>query len=105
MADVSQISPPDRAASGSTGTPSRLTSPPRRATASTTADSSWRHCPEHPSPNEIAHERNMERLRELPDVRMERVQELRKAIADGSLETPERLATAIERMIAENTGD
>ncbi len=106
MADVSQISTPDRAACGSTGTPSRLTSPPRRATADTSPDRPcWRHCPEQSSPDEITHERNMERLRELPDVRVERIQKLRQAIANGSLETPERLATAIQRMIAENSGD
>ena len=41
----------------------------------------------------------LEQIRELPDVRTDRVDAIRKAIKDGSYETEERLTVAIDRLL------
>jgi len=41
------------------------------------------------------------RLAEIPEVRAERVQELRTAILNGTFETDERLSGAVERLLDE----
>jgi anti-sigma28 factor (negative regulator of flagellin synthesis) len=41
------------------------------------------------------------RLAEIPEIRAERVQELRAAIAEGAFETEERLSTAVDRLLDE----
>ncbi len=40
-------------------------------------------------------------LADIPEIRAERVQELRAAIADGIYETEERLSTAVDRLLDE----
>ena len=45
------------------------------------------------------HARLLERILQLPEVRMELVQQVRQAIAEGAYETEEKLATAVERLI------
>jgi hypothetical protein len=47
----------------------------------------------------------MERLRELPEVRRGRINELRVLIESGRYETEDRLGTAIERMLSEISDD
>lgn len=42
-----------------------------------------------------------DRLAEIPEMRAERVQDLRAAIASGSYETNDKLDTAIERLLDE----
>ena len=41
------------------------------------------------------------RMAEIPDIRAERVQELRSAILSGSYETEGRLSTALDRLLDE----
>lgn len=43
----------------------------------------------------------LDQVRELPDVRTDRVAALRQAIASGTYETEERLSTALDRMLDE----
>lgn len=51
---------------------------------------------------EISEEaRLLNKLAEVPDVRMDRVQELRELIASGRYETPERIAKTVERVLEE----
>jgi anti-sigma28 factor (negative regulator of flagellin synthesis) len=45
--------------------------------------------------------RLLERILQLPDVRMDLVQRVRHAIAEGSYETEEKLGTAVERLLEE----
>ena len=47
------------------------------------------------------HARLVERLQSLPDVRTERVAEIRRAIATGTYETEARLDSAIDRLMEE----
>ena len=41
------------------------------------------------------------RLADVPDIRADRVQELRAAILDGSYETEDKLSTALDRLLDE----
>ena len=41
------------------------------------------------------------RMAEIPDIRAERVQDIRAAILDGSYETQDRLGTAVDRLLDE----
>ena len=51
---------------------------------------------------EISEEaRLLNKLSEVPDVRMDRVEELRKEIAAGNYETPERIEQAVDRLLEE----
>ena len=43
----------------------------------------------------------LDAIRELPDIRQDRVQQLRAAIADGSYETADKLDGALERLLDE----
>lgn len=43
----------------------------------------------------------LDAIRELPDIRQDRVQQLRAAIADGSYETADKLDMALERLLDE----
>lgn len=43
----------------------------------------------------------LNKLAEVPDVRMDRVQHLRELIASGNYETPERIAGAVEKILEE----
>lgn len=43
----------------------------------------------------------LNKLAEVPDVRMDRVQLLRELIASGNYETPERIAGAVEKILEE----
>lgn len=43
--------------------------------------------------------RYLAQLRQLPDVRLDRVQQVRQAIENGSYETTEKLDTAIDRLL------
>jgi len=45
--------------------------------------------------------RFLDLLRQLPEVRQERIDQLRQAIADGSYETDEKIDVAIERLVDE----
>ena len=45
--------------------------------------------------------RLLNKLAEVPDVRMDRVQELRGLIASGRYETPERIAKTVDRILEE----
>lgn len=45
------------------------------------------------------HARFLDRIRQLPDIRMDRVREVRDAIDAGRYETEERLDTALERLV------
>ena len=47
------------------------------------------------------HARLLSKLREMPDVRFTRVQEIRQAIEDGSYESEARLDSALEGLIAD----
>jgi negative regulator of flagellin synthesis FlgM len=42
-----------------------------------------------------------DRLAEIPDIRAERVEEIRAAIASGTYETDDKLNTAVERLLDE----
>ena len=60
-----------------------------------------------PSPDRVEvseHARLLDRLRRLPDVRTDRVENVRAAIESGRYETDERLNVAIERLL-EDLGD
>ena len=46
----------------------------------------------------------LDAIRQVPDVRADRVQELRKAIQSGKYETPEKMRTAIDRFLEEIGG-
>jgi negative regulator of flagellin synthesis FlgM len=46
-----------------------------------------------------AHARLLDRLLQLPDVRMELVETVRQAIRDGTYETPEKLEAAVDRLL------
>jgi negative regulator of flagellin synthesis FlgM len=48
-----------------------------------------------------AHARLLDRLLQLPDVRIELVEAVRQAIADGTYETPEKLEVAVARLLEE----
>lgn len=43
----------------------------------------------------------LDAIRDLPEIRQERVQQLRAAIADGSYETADKLDGALERLLDE----
>jgi len=43
----------------------------------------------------------MERVREMPDVRQDRVEQIRAQIANDTYETPEKLDVALERLLDE----
>lgn len=58
---------------------------------------SWRYCRE----GDAEHERRVAFVRDLPEVRKEKVDAAREAIARGAFDTEERLRQAIERMIAD----
>ena len=45
--------------------------------------------------------RLLNRLAEVPDVRMDRVQNLRELIAAGKFETPERIAGTVDKLLEE----
>jgi anti-sigma28 factor (negative regulator of flagellin synthesis) len=45
--------------------------------------------------------RLMNKLSEVPDVRMDRVTELRSLISSGNYETPERIALVVEKILEE----
>ena len=45
--------------------------------------------------------RLLERLRQLPDIRQDRVDAIRAKIAEGSYETKEKLDVAVERLLDE----
>ena len=45
--------------------------------------------------------RFMAKLREVPPIRAERVEELRAMIASGTFETPERIAGAVDKLLEE----
>ena len=45
------------------------------------------------------HARLLDRVLHLPEVRVDLVQRVRQAIADGTYETDEKLAVAVERML------
>lgn len=47
------------------------------------------------------HARHLDRLRQMPDVRQSKVEAARNAIADGVFETPDRLRTALLKMLDE----
>jgi negative regulator of flagellin synthesis FlgM len=46
----------------------------------------------------------LSRVREVPDLRVERIAKLRAEIANGTFETPERIAGTVERLLEELTG-
>jgi negative regulator of flagellin synthesis FlgM len=48
-----------------------------------------------------AHARLLDRLLQLPDVRIELVEAVRQAIRDGTYETPEKLEVAVRRLLEE----
>ena len=48
--------------------------------------------------------RMLDRIQGDPQVRAERLAEIRTAIAAGTYETPEKMALAIERLLVEITG-
>jgi Anti-sigma-28 factor, FlgM len=45
------------------------------------------------------HARYLDRLRQLPDTRIQHVDSIRRAIADGSYDTDEKLGVAIDELI------
>jgi len=45
--------------------------------------------------------RLLNKLAEVPDIRMDRVAELRQLISSGQYETPERIAGAVDRILEE----
>ncbi|MEM7262947.1 MAG: flagellar biosynthesis anti-sigma factor FlgM [Planctomycetota bacterium] len=47
------------------------------------------------------HARWLEKLAQVPAVRTEKIQELRRQIEAGEFETPERIAVAVERLLEE----
>jgi negative regulator of flagellin synthesis FlgM len=51
------------------------------------------------------HARFLDELRRLPDVRSDRVEEVRQAIAEGAYETDGRLERAIDRLIQDFLGE
>ena len=40
-------------------------------------------------------------LKDVPDIRLEKVERIRAAIADGTYETPEKIDTVIDRLLEE----
>lgn len=50
------------------------------------------------------HARLMQRLRELPEVRVELIERVRRDMAGGAYESPSVIDAAIERLIQEVTG-
>jgi negative regulator of flagellin synthesis FlgM len=50
------------------------------------------------------HARALDALRSMPDVRMDKVNEIRAAIAAGTYETDGKLAIAVERLVREIGG-
>ena len=48
-----------------------------------------------------AHAKLLDRLLQLPDVRIELVETVRQAIRDGTYETPEKLEAAVQRLLEE----
>ncbi|MHC4217290.1 MAG: flagellar biosynthesis anti-sigma factor FlgM [Planctomycetota bacterium] len=46
-----------------------------------------------------AHTRLLDRLLQLPEVRMELVEKVRQAIAAGTYETPEKLEVAVDQLL------
>ena len=50
------------------------------------------------------HARLLERLSQVPAIRAERVEALKAEIAAGVYETPERIAGAVEKLLAELEG-
>lgn len=47
------------------------------------------------------HAKFLDQLRHLPEVRQNRVEQIRSAIADGSYETGEKVDEAIDRLVSE----
>jgi len=47
------------------------------------------------------HARFLDRLRQFPEVRMDRIERIRQAIDDGSYETDEKIEVAIDRLVEE----
>jgi len=47
------------------------------------------------------HARHLAQLRALPEVRAQRIVKVKQMIADGTFDTEQRLAVAIDRMLAE----
>ncbi|MHC4416468.1 MAG: flagellar biosynthesis anti-sigma factor FlgM [Planctomycetota bacterium] len=47
------------------------------------------------------HARLLDRLRQMPDVRIELVEKVRRTIAEGTYETPEKLESAVQQLLAE----
>jgi flagellar biosynthesis anti-sigma factor FlgM len=45
--------------------------------------------------------RFLDRLRQFPEVRMDRIERVRQAIAEGTYETEEKLEVAIDRLVEE----
>ena len=45
--------------------------------------------------------RSLEQVRDMPDIRQDRVEAVRQQIAEGAYETPARLNAAIERLLDE----
>lgn len=50
------------------------------------------------------HARSLDALRSMPEVRMEKVNEIRAAIAAGLYETDDKIAVAVERLLQELDG-
>jgi len=102
MADISPMGP------GMTGPPDRTASIGQRhiaaeaLTARRDAASLPRGTERGTDRVELSdHARFLDQLGRMPAVRSERVDEIRKAIADGSYETEHRLMTALERLAQE----
>ncbi len=49
------------------------------------------------------HARHLERLRNLPDVRAQKVENIRQSIERGTYDTPERMQAALRRLLDELT--
>ena len=53
------------------------------------------------APDEAEAMRLLEKISRMPDIRFEKVQEMRALIANGQLETPERVDGTVRRLIEE----
>ncbi len=74
----------------------------RRAVAETTADNG------HLAPHDEVEISDLaillSQVRDLPDLRLERIAQLQAEIADGTFETPERLTGTVDRLFEELVG-
>ncbi len=74
----------------------------RRAVAESTADNGHRVPHDEVEISDLAV--LLSRVRDLPDLRLERIARLQSEIADGTFETPERLAGTVDRLLEELAG-